>query len=66
MKKYLLFSIIGLAVFAFATTASAVGSNGSFENGISPGVFTTLTAPNNTSITDWTVDTGSIDYIGSY
>ena len=40
--------------------------NGSFELGADPGLYTTLTAVDTTSITGWTVATGSIDYIGSY
>ena len=40
--------------------------NGSFENGTDPVVFTKLVAVNSTSITDWTVSAGTIDYIGSY
>jgi len=47
------------------TPAFALGVNGSFEDGINPGVFVTLPA-GNTNITDWTVESGSIDYIGSY
>jgi choice-of-anchor C domain-containing protein len=42
--------------------------NGSFEDGIDPGGFTTLYAgqPSATNITGWTVTTGNIDYIGNY
>ena len=42
-------------------------SNGSFESGaIDPGIFTTLTAPDSSSITGWSVTGGSVDYIGTY
>lgn len=41
--------------------------NGSFESGLaSVGNFTTLTAVDTTSITGWTVATGTVDYIGTY
>ena len=41
-------------------------TNGSFENGIDPGSFTTLNAVDTTSLTGWTVASGNIDYIGTY
>jgi choice-of-anchor C domain-containing protein len=50
---------------AYAAGPSVI-SNGSFETGIAPGVFTTLTAGDNSSIPGWTVSSGTIDYIGSY
>jgi len=57
---------IALAVFLFGVqTAFAVGTNGSFELGTDPGSFATLPA-GNTNITDWTIDSGSVDYIGTY
>ncbi len=67
MKKILLVLGGGLAVFAFALVMSAMAAidNGSFETGPIPGSFTTLNAPN-TSINNWSVNSGSIDYIGSY
>jgi choice-of-anchor C domain-containing protein len=47
-----------------ATAVFAVGSNGSFETGTNPGPsFTTLYFGDN-SIDGWTVDSGSVDYIG--
>ena len=45
--------------------ATPVVINPSFETGPAPGVFTTL-AGGDTSITGWTVNGDSIDYIGSY
>jgi len=42
-------------------------TNGSFESGTNPGAtFITLTAPDSTNITGWTVSNSSIDYIGLY
>ena len=56
-------------VVGFLGSAWAIGvTNGSFETGaiISPAPFVTLNATDSTSITGWTVTSGSIDYIGSY
>ena len=57
-----------LVVTAFAAAAASANliTNGSFESGVNPGSFTTLFAPNSTSITGWKVTEGSIDYIGTY
>lgn len=54
-----------LGVLLFFSTVFAVGINGSFETGTDPGSFATLNA-GDTNITDWTVNSGSVDYIGSY
>lgn len=40
-------------------------SNGSFETGTDPGVFVTLNA-GSANISDWAVDSESVDYIGTY
>lgn len=40
-------------------------ANGSFESGINPGINTPISSPNSSSITDWAVTAGDIDYIGS-
>jgi choice-of-anchor C domain-containing protein len=40
-------------------------ANGSFEMGTNPGISTDVSAPNSTAITGWTVEAGSVDYIGS-
>jgi len=67
MKKILVGGLSAI-IFVFAlsiSTAFAVGSNGSFEIGTDPGMYTTL-IPGNINITDWTVDSGSVDYIGTY
>jgi choice-of-anchor C domain-containing protein len=47
-----------------AAPASLV-ANGSFELGENPRVSTNLNAINSTSIDGWTVESGSVDYIGS-
>ena len=64
MKKLLLTAALS---FGIATAANAQSvTNGSFEVGPDPGSsFITLTAVDS-SILGWTVDTGSIDYIGGY
>ena len=64
MKKLILTAALS---FGIATAANAQSvTNGSFEVGPDPGgSFITLTAVDS-SILGWTVDTGSIDYIGGY
>ena len=63
-KAASLAAAVAVALAAPAGAASIV--NGSFEDGIDPGSFTTINAVDSTSITGWTVGDGSIDYIGSY
>src|SRR5258708_18344011 len=58
-----LIAVIGLAA---APAFAAAITNGSFETGTDPGVFTTLFAGDSTSIPGWTVTSGSVDYIGTY
>ena len=53
-------SLIGVA------SAAHLNLNGSFETGINPGAFSTLSAGDNTTINDWTVSAGTVDYIGTY
>jgi len=66
MKKILSFTLLFLACFMFSIAEANLLSNGSFESSsINPGSFTTL-SPFSNAITDWTVWSGSIDYIGSY
>lgn len=69
-KKYVAATAVGvIGALAVAIPAWALTSlvlNGSFESGTNPGSFITLTAPNSTDITNWTVSAGSIDYIGTY
>ncbi len=56
---------IASAFLACGLAQAAPFQNGSFETGPAPGSFITLSA-GDTSITGWTVDTGNIDYIGTY
>jgi len=53
-------SMLGVA------SAAHFNVNGSFEDGTNPGSFTTLEAQNSSSIENWTVSKGSVDYIGDY
>jgi len=46
--------------------ANAQIQNGSFETGTLAGPYATLTAPDSTTINNWTVSSASIDYIGTY
>ena len=58
--------LAGAALLLGAQSAYAVTiNNGSFETGTAPGAFTPVGA-GGTNITGWTVDSGSIDYIGNY
>ena len=56
-----------LTAFAVGTQSFAAASisNGSFENGTAPGSFTNIVT-GGTNITDWMVDSGNVDYIGTY
>jgi choice-of-anchor C domain-containing protein len=62
----LAFIVASFAVTAPNTFAAVVGTNGGFELGANPGIFTTLVAGDSTSISGWAVGSGSVDYIGSY
>jgi len=53
-------SLVGISAAAGATIV-----NGSFETGTDPVVSTQLSAVS-TSITGWTVSSGTVDYIGTY
>ncbi|HTF42838.1 MAG TPA: DUF642 domain-containing protein, partial [Terriglobales bacterium] len=58
--------LAGAALLLGAQSAYAVTiNNGSFENGTNPGSFTTVGTAG-TNIDGWTVDSGSVDYIGTY
>src|SRR4051794_41118923 len=58
--------IAGAALLFGAQSASAVTiANGSFELGTAPGAFAQVN-PGDGNITGWTVNSGSVDYIGSY
>jgi choice-of-anchor C domain-containing protein len=66
MKKLiLLLALVVPLIFAPAAGANLI-LNGNFESGIDPGSFTTIFAGDSTSITHWTVASGSVDYIGTY
>ncbi len=63
MRKLLLGLAATLSLSTAANAATIV--NGSFETGVSPGSFTTLSG-GSTAINGWTVGGASIDYIGNY
>ena len=69
MKKLILSAAAAaILTVSLAGVSSAAGPtivNGSFETGTDPGVFTQLSAVNS-SITGWTVSSGTVDYIGTY
>jgi choice-of-anchor C domain-containing protein len=69
MRAKVFSAAIAFALCAAITPASAAVNlitNGSFEDGLNPGeAFNTLNS-GDTSITGWTVGTGSIDYIHGY
>lgn len=64
LSKLLSASVLSLALLSGAASAATI-SNGSFETGAATGSFLPL-GTGSTSITGWTVASGSIDYIGSY
>ena len=58
--------IAGAAMLLGAPSAYAVSiTNGNFETGTNPGSFHEV-GVGGTDITGWTVDSGSVDYIGTY
>jgi len=63
-------ALIGVCALALGKPAAAQNLvlNGSFENGAANpgGSFVTVTAGDSTSISNWTVTNGSVDYIGGY
>jgi choice-of-anchor C domain-containing protein len=63
-RKVIIGPLLAIGVAATAANADLI-YNGSFEIGTLSGSYTTLYA-GSTNISGWTVDTGSIDYIGSY
>jgi choice-of-anchor C domain-containing protein len=67
MKKFLIGAAAAALIFGSlaASAFAAVLANGSFENGTDPGAYTTLNA-GDPAINNWSIDSGSIDYIGSY
>jgi choice-of-anchor C domain-containing protein len=67
MRRNFTFVFLFLTILIFSTSPvqANVIANPSFEIGTDPGSFTTVFA-GNTNITNWTVNSGSVDYIGSY
>lgn len=63
MRKTILAAVAAIALPAAANAASI--TNGSFEDGIDPGVYTMVSA-GQSNITGWDVLSGTVDYIGSY
>lgn len=60
------FALVASMSLAGSTFAFTGATNGSFEDGtFTANPFDTLT-PGSTALTGWTVDSGSIDWIGSY
>lgn len=66
MRNILLAAAAGSAFMLPGAASAAAFINGSFESGISPGSFTTVSGGDTTSITGWTVTGDSVDYIGNY
>ena len=65
MKKLLIFAFTVLSLFLFPGHSVSGQVNPSFETGTNPGGFSTVFA-GQTNISGWSVDFGSVDYIGSY
>lgn len=53
------------ALIVTPVQAANLIQNGSFEDGLNPGAFKSLSAPS-TDITGWKVSQGAIDYIGTF
>lgn len=65
MKKLLIFAFTVLSVFLSLGHTVSAQVNLSFETGTNPGSFNTVFA-GQTNISGWSVDFGSVDYIGTY
>lgn len=65
IKKFFIGAGATAILLGSVLPALAVGLNGSFETGTDPVSFTTVLA-GQTNVDNWAVDSGSIDYIGSY
>lgn len=67
MKSRQFFGFASAFALLFLSTiiSASAQTNGSFEQGINPGGFTTVFA-GQTNISGWSVDFGSVDYIGNY
>jgi choice-of-anchor C domain-containing protein len=58
-----------LTVMLFGSLSTSIGQvvvNGSFELGMNPGDSLYVPAPDSTTITGWSVTSGSVDYIGTH
>ncbi len=66
MKRFVLAAVA--AAFLPAAAQSVTIVNGSFEeSALNPGAgWISILAPNSTAIPGWSIDAGSIDYIGTY
>ena len=66
MKRTIPIFVAALMLTLFASPVFALGTNGDFEMGTDPGAFTMLNSGDNTTIPDWMVVSGTVDYIGTY
>ncbi len=64
MYKILMAACAAVSLGSAAQAVTLI--NGSFENGVDPGVFVTLAGGDTTSLVGWTVQPAGVDYIGSY
>lgn len=65
MRRLLGSLLFAITIILLASPApAALILNGSFEDGVDPGIFATLST-GSSNISGWTVD-GSVDYIGTY
>jgi choice-of-anchor C domain-containing protein len=55
-----------LSLAGISAAAGPTIVNGSFESGTDPGASTQLSAVNGTTITGWTVNSGTIAYVGTH
>jgi choice-of-anchor C domain-containing protein len=65
MKRLTILTSLAFCLFFANISSASAQLNGSFEAGLDPGGYTTVSAGQN-NITGWSVDLGSIDYIGHY
>ncbi|MBN8849414.1 MULTISPECIES: choice-of-anchor C family protein [unclassified Sphingomonas] len=66
MRKILVLTTAAVALALPAGANAAAFVNGSFEDGVAPGVYTTVAGGDSSSIAGWTVTGNSVDYVGSY
>lgn len=59
-------SSIGMLLTTLTPAFAASFSNGSFETPTATGPFQTITAPDSTTLTPWSITSGNIDLIGTY